>query len=115
MYQQDDIETKGPPQYEAAINAPTSDSPPTYESLKFMNRIKKAKEESNSPVHFVSSVFTIICGSVFVTILFAISICLPIAMIVIGALYIDKCPIQDKIPIWFVSFFFIFILKSYSI
>ncbi len=103
MYQQDDIESKGPPAYDAAVNAPTSDTPPTYESLTFMNRIKKAKEESTNPAHFVSSVIAIICGSVVVTILFSISICLPITMIVIGAMYKDSCRIQSKIPIWLIG------------
>jgi hypothetical protein len=100
MYQQDDIEAKNPPQYSEAMSAPTGDTPPSYESLNFMNRLKRVKEESSSPAHFVSSVLTIICGSVVVTVLFALSICLPISMIIIGVIYKDNCPIQTKIPIW---------------
>lgn len=95
-------DSKDPPRYEAAINAPTSDSPPSYDSL--MTRIKKAKQESTNPVGFLSSVIAIICGSLFVTVLFSISLCLPIAMIVIGAIYKDNCTIQDKIPIWYILF-----------
>ena len=48
MYQQDDIEAKNPPQYAEAMAAPTGDTPPSYESLNFMNRLKRVKEESSS-------------------------------------------------------------------
>jgi hypothetical protein len=37
-----------------------------------------------------------------ITVMFAISAALPIAMIVIGSLYKDKCPINYKIPIWLI-------------
>lgn len=96
-YQEDN---KGPPQYEAAISAPStsSDAPPSYDSL--MTKIKRAKQESKTPAHFLTSVIAILCGSLFVTVLFGISICLPITMIVIGVIYKDDCHIQNKIPIW---------------
>ena len=99
-----------PPNADSAlvVDSSTPDSPPTYETLTLINKMKRAKEESKNPAHFISSVSRIILANVFAAglVIFCstISICLPIAMIVIGALNIDKCPIQDKIPIWFVHF-----------
>ena len=90
------------------VDSSTPDLPPTYETLTLINKMKKAKEESKNPAHFISSVSRIILANVFAAglVIFCstIFICLPVAMIVIGALNKDKCPIQDKIPIWFVHF-----------
>ena len=108
---EEEIALKSPPpttNFAIVVDSSTPDSPLTYETLTLINKMKRAKEESKNPAHFISSVSRIIFGTFFVggLVIFCstISICLPIAMIVIGALNIDKCPIQDKIPIWFVHF-----------
>jgi hypothetical protein len=50
----------------------------------------------------MTNAFTIVCGSFILTVIFALSIALPITMIVIGTLYIDQCKIQRNIPIWLI-------------
>ncbi len=45
-------------------NAPAAnDSPPSYESLNFVSQLKRAKDESSNPAHFVASACQIMCGS----------------------------------------------------
>jgi hypothetical protein len=100
-----DVESQlPPPQYDSVVmnNAPTLslDSPPTYDSL--FAKLKRAKEDSSNPFEYVSKACGIMCGSVLITIMFAISAALPAVMIVIGAIYINDCPINNKIPIWLV-------------
>lgn len=92
-----------PPVYDAAINSATADAPPSYESLDFVNKLKKAKEESaGNPVKLLTSICTIVCGSCIITVCLSFSIALPIAMIIIGSVYKDSCPIQKNIPIWLI-------------
>lgn len=91
-----------PPGYETAVNAPTADNPPSYESLTLVNKLRQAKEKSSNPVEYFTSACAIICGSFVFTIFFAISIAMPITMIVIGAIYKDQCTIERYIPIWLI-------------
>lgn len=91
-----------PPVYESAIDAPSADMPPTYESLTMINKLKKAKEDANNPVEYLSSACAIICGSCAITVVFAISIALPITMIILGTIYKDDCTYQKNIPIWLI-------------
>lgn len=92
-----------PPMYDTAIHSAPSDAPPSYDSLDFVNKLKKAKEDSaGNPVKLLSSIFTIICGSFIITVCLSVSIALPIAMIIIGAVYKDDCPVQKYIPIWLI-------------
>jgi len=98
--QQTDAEA--PPVYDTAIKADSADSPPSYESLTIINKLRKAKDESSNPVEYVMGACSIICGSMIITVLFAISIVMPITMIVIGAIYIDECNIQKNIPMWLI-------------
>lgn len=91
-----------PPLYENAVNAPSADMPPSYDSLTLMNKLKKAKEDSNNPVEYLTSACAIVCGSFVITVIFAVSIAMPVTMIVIGALYKDDCRAQKFIPIWLI-------------
>lgn len=91
-----------PPGYETAVNAPSADNPPSYESLTLVNKLRQAKEKSSNPVEYFTSACAIICGSFIFTMIFAISITMPITMIVIGAIYKDQCKIERYIPIWLI-------------
>ncbi|XP_048751354.2 transmembrane protein 272-like isoform X1 [Ostrea edulis] len=74
--------------------------PPSYDSL--YGRIKKAKVESDSNVGFARTVATLLFTSVGCTICLILILAVPVANIVIGALYLDKCPIQRYIPIYMI-------------
>lgn len=92
-----------PPMYDSAIHSATADSPPSYDSLDFASKLRKAKDESaGNPVKLLSSICAIVCGSCIITVCLSVSIAMPIAMIVIGAVYKDECPIQKNIPIWLI-------------
>ncbi|XP_062597316.1 transmembrane protein 272-like isoform X1 [Saccostrea cucullata] len=74
--------------------------PPSYDSL--YGKIKKAKVESDSNVGFFKTVVGLLFASVGCTICLIIILAIPVASIVIGALYLNKCPIQRYIPIYLI-------------
>ncbi|CAF0869729.1 unnamed protein product [Brachionus calyciflorus] len=92
----------GPPNYNAAMNTPndSTELPPSYNSL--FNQLQRAKEESTNPADYALKACGILCGSIIITIIFAISSAIPITMIIIGAIYKDQCTIDHKIPIWLI-------------
>ena len=88
-----------------------SDSPPPYDSLglvdfardyfgnnwrAILGRAKKDSQEQG--LTLLSSAISVTSITVFLL----ISIALSIAMIVIGSLYMDSCPVQKNIPVWLV-------------
>ncbi|RNA21527.1 hypothetical protein BpHYR1_030629 [Brachionus plicatilis] len=97
------MDSNPPPDYTAAMSTPQSqenESPPSYNSL--FSQLQRAREKSSNPGDYALRACGIICGSLFITIFFAISSAIPIAMIVIGAIYKDDCPIDNRIPIWLI-------------
>uniref|UniRef100_A0A8W8JST0 Transmembrane protein 272 n=1 Tax=Magallana gigas TaxID=29159 RepID=A0A8W8JST0_MAGGI len=75
--------------------------PPPQDSI--YGKIKRAKENSDGNTSFLSSIFAIFCSSTVVIVLLVIvGLVLPIAPIVIGALYLDDCPSEKYIPIYLV-------------
>ena len=66
---------------EVKVNRPESDSPPSYNSINFINQLKTAKEKSKTPAHFAGSACLILCESVFATICMTISLAIPIVFI----------------------------------
>ena len=77
--------------------------PPSYDSLHLVAKLRRAQRESRgNPMRLLSSVSTVLYGSCLLTGCLAVSIALPIAMIVVGALYKDSCPIQRNIPVWLI-------------
>lgn len=66
-------------------------------------QVKFAKENSGGNISFLSSIVAIFCSSTVVIVLLVIvGLVLPIASIVIGALYLDDCPLEKYIPIYLV-------------
>lgn len=80
----------------------TTDSapPPSYDSI--FGQIKDAKTKSSGGADFLKSVCVIIFSTIGFTIFIAILLCIPVAMIVVGALNLDNCPLERFIPIWLV-------------
>lgn len=97
MAQQGDEETgamQEPPNYQAAGGAP-----PSYNSL--FGELKAAKAESGGAnTDFFKKMIAILMGSIATTIILALFLAFPIAMIVIGALKLDDCPAEKFIPKW---------------
>ncbi|XP_052718735.1 transmembrane protein 272-like isoform X1 [Crassostrea angulata] len=74
--------------------------PPSYESL--YGKIKRAKVESDNNVGFFRTVAGLLFASVGCTICLVMVLAIPVANIVIGALYRDKCPLERFIPIYLI-------------
>ncbi|CAK8683703.1 transmembrane protein 272-like [Clavelina lepadiformis] len=74
--------------------------PPTYESI--YGEIKAAQRNSSNRGHFLKSVCLILFNTIGFTILIAVLLAVPIAMIVVGALNLHRCPIERFIPIWLI-------------
>lgn len=78
----------------------SGDQPPSYESI--FGKIKHAKETSDGNVGFAKAAAGILCASVGCTILLGVTMAIPIASIIIGAMYLDDCPLERYIPIYLV-------------
>ncbi|XP_022326488.2 transmembrane protein 272-like isoform X2 [Crassostrea virginica] len=74
--------------------------PPSYDSL--YGRIKQAKAESDSNVGFFRTVAGLLFASVGCTICLVMILAIPVASIVIGSLYLNKCTLERMIPIYLV-------------
>jgi len=85
---------------QANIEEPETVEPPKYNTL--FGKIKQAKNDSSNPADFAKSASQIICGSILFTISLALATLLPVASLVIGILYLEKCSIQKYIPIWLI-------------
>lgn len=99
------LQQESPPTYDAAT-APDV-SPPTYEQVFGMQKIKQevmeAKQSSSKPM-FAVKLCNILCGSVLCMVGLLILAALPLAMIIIGAIYLNDCPGRRLIPIWLIVF-----------
>ncbi|XP_074651057.1 transmembrane protein 272-like isoform X2 [Tubulanus polymorphus] len=89
---------EAPPNYNDVID-PT-DQPPSYDSL--FGRVRDAKKNSNSCLDFVKSFIVIFFGTLGCTIMVALVLAIPIAMIVIGSIYLHDCTIEPYIPIYLI-------------
>lgn len=78
-------------------NAPP---PPSYESL--YGRAKAIREESSGSFDFVKRLTCMCVGTIGFTIFLGIMLVIPIAMIVIGAIYKNDCPKEKFIPIYLI-------------
>ena len=88
-------DTRSPPSY-------TQDSspPPSYESL--YGRVKAAKQKSTTKAGFFWSFLGILFGTLGCTVCLGLLLVLPIAMIVIGTIYVHDCPAERFIPIYLI-------------
>ncbi|XP_035687447.1 transmembrane protein 272-like [Branchiostoma floridae] len=93
------FDTEEPPSY-GTVDNKTDAGPPSYSSL--YGEIKKASEESDGNVDFAKKASALIAGSVGCTIGIGFMLALPIAYIVIGAVYLHDCTIQRMIPIYLI-------------
>ncbi|KAL8597046.1 hypothetical protein ACOMHN_055639 [Nucella lapillus] len=100
---------ESPPAYTASSGQPELPSyqdverdapPPSYESL--YGRAKAMKAQSSGNVDFVKKVILLFVGTIGFTVTLGILLAIPIAMIVIGAKYLDDCPAERYIPIYLV-------------
>ncbi|KAL4230548.1 hypothetical protein ACF0H5_010929 [Mactra antiquata] len=101
-----------PPSYSST--RPTGDMapPPSYDSL--YGKVKAAKQDSDGHVDFCKKFFIILCGTIGCTIMLAVIMAVPVAMIVIGALHKDACPAERMIPIYLIVGGSFGILKNLS-
>jgi hypothetical protein len=77
------------------------EKPPSYESL--FGKVKQAKSESSGNVDYICRVFTLLfCGTFCTAIYLVFMFALPIAMVTIGAIHKDHCPVQKYIPIYLI-------------
>jgi len=88
-----------------AMNAPerfqTSEAPPpSYKQIQA--QLRAAKEQSSNPADYFARTCLWICNTVVWIICVALFSPIPIAMIVIGAVYLHDCPREYHIPIYLV-------------
>lgn len=74
--------------------------PPSYESL--YGKIKAAQTTSSNKVELGKNVCVILLGTLGCTVMLAVTLAIPITMIVIGAIYKDDCPRERFIPIYLI-------------
>ncbi|XP_062585523.1 transmembrane protein 272-like [Saccostrea cucullata] len=89
-----------PPPVYTANDVAQNDPPPSYDSL--FGKFKQAKAESTGNVDFARKCCSICTGSVIFIVILALLLGYPIAMIVMGAIYLDDCPAQRLIPIYLI-------------
>ncbi|OWF55767.1 uncharacterized protein LOC110455854 isoform X2 [Mizuhopecten yessoensis] len=77
-----------------------SEPPPSYESL--FGRVKAAQQSSNSSFALCSKLCGVFLSSAFCLIVMAVLSALPVAEIVIGAVYINDCPVAKYVPVYLV-------------
>ncbi|XP_072039847.1 uncharacterized protein [Amphiura filiformis] len=99
-------EETAPPPYDES----SKDAPPSYQSL--YGQIKDAKKTSSGPLEFVKKLITLLLNTIVVTIMMGILLAIPITMIVMGALHLHDCPIENKIPIYLLVSGCFYILKT---
>ncbi|XP_070554345.1 transmembrane protein 272-like isoform X2 [Ptychodera flava] len=95
-----------PPLYQPDANAPPSyedanrDAPPSYQSL--FGQMQEAKRSSTGATDFFKKFLAVVLGTLGCTIGIGIIMAIPIAMIVMGSLYLHDCPIEPYIPIYLI-------------
>ncbi|XP_021358794.1 uncharacterized protein LOC110453903 isoform X2 [Mizuhopecten yessoensis] len=75
-----------------------NEPPPSYDSL--FGKMKAAKASSANNAQFAKSFVGILMGTLACTILFGILLAVPIAMTIIGGVYLNDCPVERYIPIY---------------
>jgi len=81
----------------AHVTGATKPAPTTL-----VGKIRAKKQESSNLAFFCASCCCLICGSVVGLLCIAIAQAIPIAMIVIGSIYVHDCPRERFIPIYLI-------------
>lgn len=66
--------------------------------------IKEAKDDSENPISCMTNLYSITCSTYFAIVVFILFSGLPLAMLIVGAMSVNKCPIESKIPVWLIVF-----------
>lgn len=83
-----------PPGYNEATSAP---EPP---SSSLLGRVREVQREPSGAVGFLSSFLGHLVTTLGWTYMLAVAVVLPIAMLIVGAIYLNDCPVQKYIPIY---------------
>ncbi|KAI1301631.1 hypothetical protein HDE_02824 [Halotydeus destructor] len=84
-----------PPSYDDVINPDAP--PPSYHSL--FGQVREARKNSSGLIDFLKKLVLILLGTLGVTILLSFTVIIPLTMIVVGALHMDQCPVEN-IPLF---------------
>ncbi|XP_073997048.1 transmembrane protein 272-like isoform X2 [Rhodnius prolixus] len=84
--------------------------PPTYESV--IGRVREVHKESSGTLDFIKKIILLLAGTVGCTILIAVTIVIPIAMMIVGGMYLSDCPVNNNIPLYLLVGGFFGILKQ---
>lgn len=98
-----------PPSYTTIEANRPKDAPPSYYDVMGLSQIKQeigaAKDESSNPAVVMFRLCCICVGSlIYTAIIFVLCGVLPISLLVVGAVHLDDCNLNDKIPIWMVVY-----------
>ena len=64
--------------------------------------MRQARAETDSPLSFARKFLAVIVSTVGCLVITALLLAVPIAMVVIGSLYVNDCPLQRYIPIYLI-------------
>merc|ERR1719233_2564959 len=77
-----------------------------------MAKIMEAKQQSKSPVHFVGKTSQLACNTIMGTFCLVVSLAIPITMVVLGAIYMNSCPLERMIPNYLIVSGSLYIAKT---
>lgn len=87
-----------PPSYEDAVD-PNAE-PPSYDSL--FGRIRDTHKASRNFIDFLARLLLLLLGTIGCTIACAVTVFIPICMIVIGSIHYNDCPAEPYIPLFLI-------------
>lgn len=67
-----------------------------------LSTIKAAKDDSENPAGCLTNFYSILCSSYLVIVSLVLFTCLPVAMLAIGIVHLNNCPLEPKIPVWLI-------------
>ena len=87
-----------PPSYEDAVD-PNVD-PPSYDSL--FGRILDTRKTSRNLADFLLRLLVLLLGTIGCTVACSVTVVIPVAMIVVGAMHFHDCPAEPYIPVFLI-------------
>lgn len=88
-----------PPSYEEALD-PNAMPPPAYDSL--FGQVQAARRSSDGVADFVKNLTILFFGTLGCVACIGLAVVIPGAMVVVGSLYFNECPQENKIPLYLV-------------
>jgi len=83
--------------------------PPSYQSL--FSEVREARKNSSGLLDFIKKLVLILIGTLGVTIILGFTVIIPLTMVIIGAMHMDQCPVEN-IPTFLLVGGVVWVLKN---